>query len=246
MLSFPAFLLRRVRANRRANVAIEFALIGPVMITLILGLYDVSKAMILYQEVYNSAHDSALAASIMAEQPDQTTALTVAQTQQAMSIYFAEMPWVRSGIENGTRSVTLSGITFQQNSSSCVPSSTNACATTAYVTWSIWYQWGDQRGSTAYRPCGAVTQVAASSVAAGSMTTIGTAGVQNPDPILVVDIHYQYTPMFTKFITGPIDFWVTAYWPVRSAASGTATYLQYTKFDPTNQLGGLAKCSGWS
>jgi hypothetical protein len=252
VLSWLNALLGRLRAKSRANVAIEFAIIGPVMITLILGLYDVSKAMILYQEVYNSAHDSALAASIMAEQPDQTTSLTVAQTQQAMSIFYAEMPWVRSGIETGTHSVTLSSITFQQTVSTCVPSSTNVCATTPYVTWSIPYQWGDGRQAQPSRPCATgpspqpTTAVAASSVTAGSLTTIGTAGVQNPDPILVVDVHYRYTPMFTNFVTGPIDFWVTAYWPVRSAATGTATYLQYTKFDPTNQLSGLAKCSPWS
>jgi hypothetical protein len=69
--------------------------------------------------------------------------------------------------------------------------------------------------------------------------------VTNPDPILVVDVHYRYTPMFLNFITGPVDFWASGYWPVRSVAPGTAASQRYTKFDIANQLNGAGKCAGF-
>ena len=45
-----------ITASRRGNVAVEFALIAPVLMIFIIGVFDVSKAMLLYQQVYNAAH----------------------------------------------------------------------------------------------------------------------------------------------------------------------------------------------
>jgi hypothetical protein len=59
--------------------------------------------------------------------------------------------------------------------------------------------------------------------------------VAAPSPILVVDVHLQYKPLLGLVISAPLDFWVTAYWPVRSVqtvVTGTTTpltlYKQFT------------------
>ncbi len=52
--------------------------------------------------------------------------------------------------------------------------------------------------------------------AMGDLTSIRTKGITTADPMLIVDTHYRYTPMFFNFVTGPIDFWSSGYWPIRS------------------------------
>ena len=56
----------------------------------------------------------------------------------------------------------------------------------------------------------------------GDLTSLPTANVTTPDPILVADVHYQYTPLFFNFFTGPIDFWACGLWPVRSVNPAAA------------------------
>ena len=236
--------LRALSRHTRANVAVEFALVLPVMLTPTIGVFDLSKAMVLNQQVFNSAHTAVLSASIAAVQPDESTSLTVAQVQQSLSAFYAEMPWVRDGIETGTRSVTLSSVTFVP-ANGCTPSASQVCTMTAQVAWSVAYQLGDGKSALVTRACGALSQKTATAVTAGDLTSIGTAGITNPNPVLIADVHYRYTPKFFKFITGPLDFWSTAYWPVRSSVPGTAVAQQYTKYDIANQANGAGKCAGY-
>jgi Flp pilus assembly protein TadG len=226
---------RRLRRSRRGSAAIEFALVGPVMIVLVVGVFDISKGLLLYQEVYNTAHDISVSASILAVQSNGSTSLSFAQTQQVMSIIWAEMPLLRSGVENGNRQIEIFSVAFQQNNANCVPSSTVACATTAYVQARTAYQQNNfSKGYTGAPSCAALNQVAATAWTPGDLQSIATAGVSNPDPIIVIDVYYQYTPAFLNFITGPISFWVSAYYPVRSAQNGVSQANQYTTLDPTD------------
>ena len=237
MLSIRPFFtaLARMGRARRGTAAIEFALISPVMIFMVLGVFDISKGLIIYQEVYNAAHDISVSASILAVQADGSTSLTFAQTQQAMSIIWAEMPWLRSGIETGNRQIEIYSVKFQQNIANCVSSSTVACATTPYVQARTNYQQnGFSQGYTGAPSCAALNQIAATAWTPGDLQSIATAGVSNPDPIIVVDVYYQYTPAFVNFITGPLSFWVSAYFPVRSARNGVAQSSQYTTLDPAD------------
>jgi len=61
-----------------------------------------------------------------------------------------------------------------------------------------------------------------------------TNPVAGPSPIIVVDVHLQYQPVIGFFVQTPLDFWVNAYWPVRSVQStvtGTTTALSlYQQF----------------
>ena len=237
---------RNLAKARRGTISIEFALISPSLILVVIGVLDITRALILYQQVYNTAHTIPLSASSIAVQPDLTTSLTVDQVQQGLSAIYAEVPWIRSGTETGIRSVTMSSITFVQAVPACVPSATVACASTPFVAWSVAYQGGNASGfSNVVRACGALKQTAASAGAAGDLTSLRTAGISNPDPILVVDVHYRYTPMFFNFLTGSVDLWASGYWPVR-VAPNTILAQQYTRYDIANKAGGAGKCAGFS
>ena len=109
-------------SSRRGTVALEFALIAPLLLIFIIGVYDTSKAMLLYQQVYNAAHTVTITASNVSEQADGSTSLTVEEVQQVLSAIYAEMPLVAAGVEKGTRSATLTSVTFVQSPPTCVPS----------------------------------------------------------------------------------------------------------------------------
>jgi Flp pilus assembly protein TadG len=232
----------RPTKRRRGSVTVEFAFIIPIMLVFIIGVFDISKAMILYEEVDNASHTIPLSASILAVQPDGSTALTAPQVQQAMSAVFAEMPMVRGGTASGTRSVTMTSVIFLPNPSTC----TSNCTYVPNVAWSVPYNDANATGFTSVvRNCGTLLQTVPSNSTANVLTSLRTASVTNPDPILVVDVHYRYTPMFLNFVTGPIDFWSSGYWPVRSVAVGTPPAQRYTTFDLANQTNGVYKCAGF-
>jgi Flp pilus assembly protein TadG len=231
-----------MRRERRGSVVVEFAFILPLMITCIVAVYDMSKAMILYEEVQNASHTIPLSASILAVQSDGSTSLTSTQVQQAMSAIYAEIPMIRSGLAGGTRSVTMTSIIFLPNPSTC----TSNCAYVPNVAWSVPYNDSNATGFTSVtRACGTLTQTTPTGGTVSSLTSLRTASVTNPDPILVVDVHYQYTPMFLFFITGPIDFWSSGYWPVRSVAPGTAPAQRYTTYDLAGVTKGVYNCTGF-
>jgi hypothetical protein len=211
------------------------------MISFILAVFDISKAMIIYEEVQNVSHTIPLSASILAVQPDGSTTLSYDQVEQTLSSIYANIPMIRGGIANGTRSVTMTSIIFLPNPSTC----TSNCNYVPNVTWSVPYNDSNAAGFTSVqRACGTLNQTTPTAGNPGDLTSLRTSNVTNPDPILVVDVHYQYTPGFFKFITGPIDFWSSGYWPVRSVAPGTAPAQRYTTFDLADQTTGY-KCTGF-
>ncbi len=59
--------------------ALEFALIAPMIIVLMIGVFDIARAMIIRQQIYNAAHMIPISASSLAVQPDKSTSLTVSQ-----------------------------------------------------------------------------------------------------------------------------------------------------------------------
>jgi hypothetical protein len=52
--------------------------------------------------------------------------------------------------------------------------------------------------------------------AANFMSSLRTGGIIYPDPIVVADVRYSYTPALFKYIIGPIDFIASTYWPVKT------------------------------
>ena len=243
--------IRQLRACRRGIAAMEFALVAPVFFVMVIGVSDLSEAMIVQQQVYNAAHMIPISASSLAVQPDKSTALTATQVQQTLSAIFAAIPRLRNGSLTGQTSVTMSSVTFIQADSACNPAKAT-CAMVPRVVWSVPYVDPPGRNpnngnsfQSVTRPCMQLGQVSPTQGSGSDLTTLPTANVTNPDPILVVDVHYQFTPNFFKFITGPIDFWASGYWSVRSVDPNAAVSLHYTRYDVANQKGGVGKCPGY-
>jgi len=256
MLSGRGLIPRRFRdllsQRARGVAALEFAIIAPMMLLMVIGVYDVTKVMILRQEVYNTAHTIPLSASILAVQTDKTTSLTPTQVSQTLSSIFAEMPGVRSGVDNGGVLAIMSSVTFLPTPSTCVSSPTVICNYTANVAWSYAYQNANIPFQFVLRPCGVTSQVSPTDYGNGAnffLISLPTLGITNPDPILVVDVLYVYNPLFFNFFTGSVRMSATGFWPVRSIPAGVAMSAAYIKFDINNTLGagdGTYKCAGFS
>ena len=247
-------LIRKLISARRGVAALEFALIAPMIIVLMIGVFDIARAMIIRQQVYNAAHMIPISASSLAVQPDKSTSLTVSQVQQSLSAIFAALPWRRSGALSGPTSVIMSSVTFNQIDPGCIATASTPCGVTPNVAWSVAYV--DPPGRVdngnpfmvVTRACGVLLQTAPTPEAASyasELRSLPTTNVTDPDPILVVDVFYKFTPLFFDFITGPVDFWASGYWPVRSVDPNASPAAQYTKYDIADQNGGAGKCPGY-
>jgi Flp pilus assembly protein TadG len=136
-------MLIRLLKERRSVAALEFVLVAPILVALLFGVYDLSNALIVYEEVYSAAHSMAASITNEAVQANGTNSLTYSQVQQAESILWAEIPSLRWGLQdNALKSVTISSIVFEQASSACDPFSTQ-CNYVPVVVWSIAYMGGD-------------------------------------------------------------------------------------------------------
>lgn len=150
-------MLKKCLKQRRSVAALEFALVAPVLVALLFGVYDLSNALITYEEVYAAAHSMAASISNEAVQSDGTNALTYTEAQQGASMLWAEIPAMRSGQQNGVKSVTISSIVFQNTSSSCTPTANTTlngtttigkqCNYVPVVVWSVAYMGGDSPSS---------------------------------------------------------------------------------------------------
>jgi Flp pilus assembly protein TadG len=233
--------------DRRGVAALEFALVFPLMIALLFGVYELSEPMIIYQEVYAAAHSIPASASSIAVQADGSTSLTYAQVQFEASTIFAEIPALRAGQQGqgGLTGVTISSVVFEPTTAGCTPSASNRCSYTPNVAWSVAYTGGDS-GLNPYEvllgqgDCQPPEQAGPANGPIGSLPTLNvtTNAAAWPAPILVVDVFLGYQPLLLTYTKTPIEFLAIGYWPVRSVkassvdANGNATPLrpdqQYT------------------
>lgn len=243
-----AGLWRRWRAERRSTAAIEFALIAPLLLVLSGGVYDLCGAVLVYNEVTTAATTIVASASSEAVNLDGSTALSYDQVQQAESGIWADIPGLRTGLQSGqVKSVTISSVAFTPPST--CHSGSNCNPYSAYVMWSVSYT-GDAGSAANFAnnirgcmPTGANSdglygekQVAASAGLTGSnfTYTLPTAGVSSympdptgPAPVLVADVVFSYTPLFSVFKTS-FTFVATAIWPVRSVKPTPTEVVAYT------------------
>jgi Flp pilus assembly protein TadG len=262
----------------------EFALIAPVMVLMLFGVYELCNMAIVYEEVQNAAHSIPASASNLAVQGlNGSTYLTYAQVQLTASEIWGEIPELRSGFEDGSKYVTISSVAFiptlppaapanqnPQPSSTCTPvKGGQTCNYTPTVIWSVAYgggtsarsftqdssvlrsctgapTYGAQSNATVlYNNAGALSYnklpgglnneqppslKAAPSWADSDLASLPTFAVANPDPnlappspVLVVDIHVKYLPVFGLFFKKGIDFYATGFYPVRSVQVSTSS-----------------------
>jgi Flp pilus assembly protein TadG len=310
-------------AGRRALAALEFVLVAPVLVSLLYGVYDISQAMIVYQEVYNSAHSIVASSTNLAVNVStNATSLTYNQIQEAESEIWGQIPTLRGDYQNGTKSVTISSVVFEPTftTATCTTGSATTPCYVPVVVWSVAYAGGNAQaagqtftvsssnaahlvpfipgtnGAASYgnsytcgasgqagttgttqcltgivgtnsgnsatvvpnsplRPCdgnatiprannliGSLNQTLPTAGSASDLTSLRTLNLTDggpttapPSPIMVVDVHLQYTPALGLIINHAIDFWVSGEWPVRSVqttVTGTTTpltlYQQFT------------------
>ncbi len=142
----------------------------------------------------------------------------------------------------------MSSVNFVPIDPACVGSPASPCSKTPQLVWSVAYA-GHGLGNflPVTRSCSpAPIAVASANSAAASLISLPVLGIATSTPILVVDVDYQFTPMFFGVASGPFDFWASGYWPIRSAAPGSADTDQYTRYDIANQAGGAGKCAGYN
>jgi Flp pilus assembly pilin Flp len=238
-------MLTRSGTWRRGAAALEFAVIAPVAVAMLMSVYDISRALIAWQQTCSAAEGVVQAAFKLSVVTDPTvTALSSTQMQSAMSTIYAAMPGLNLG--NGTGSfpgaysVTLSSIVFVPL---CAASS--GCATqTPYTLWSTSLSEGGTKLLTSVaRSCGALTSVASLSNSSTRLTQMlnpilvsgGTSMTLVPQ--LVADVQYTYTPLFSLFV-GTVTFWATAALP--APINGT---VQEVTYNTTAPAGSVTTCT---
>jgi Flp pilus assembly protein TadG len=188
--------LTSIWRDLRSTAAMEFAFIAPVMVVLLLGSCEITNAVIVYEEVQNSAHSIPSSASNLAVQINGSTSLTYAQIQLAASEVWAQIPELRYGLQDGTKSVTISSVTFlptlppasalatKNGQATCTPSKVGpvTCNYTPTVIWSVTYAGGDSGRTfslTSFRSCTGAPSVAGQANAKEA-NAAGTAFVTVP------------------------------------------------------------------
>jgi len=153
-------MLARPRKQRRARAflgdkhsvaALELAIVLPLLLGLLAGVYDLSELVIIRAEVYAAAESMVSSASSLAVQSnDSSTALTYDQVQEVESLIWADVPSLRDGQKAATPlSITMSSVLFYPYpGSGCKYDTTTPCNYVADVAWSESYT-GTSSGSGA-------------------------------------------------------------------------------------------------
>jgi Flp pilus assembly protein TadG len=222
----------RFATCRRAVAALEFGLLAPVMAIIVVGVLDIAKVAILWEQVWSAAQSIGESATTLAipSQPGTTNQLTLAQANEAMSLVFAEVPWVAAGIAAGTYTgngqnppntvtVVLSSVDYAPVQAGC----TTNCQYESMVKWSKAYTGTATTTGFNYtnvtRPCGEAWQPSAFLANLNYQSN----GIYVPDPFLVVDVSIKFSPAVFAFLTGSFTLSATSYVPVRISQAQPTT-----------------------
>jgi len=216
--------------QRRAVAALEFALVAPVLAIMLLGVYDGSRALVVWQQTENAAQAVAQAAEKLSVTAGvTTTSLTFQQMQNAMTTVFAEMPGLSignaKGIYPGLFTVTLSEIVYYpqckysvfggnpnaQPPTGCGFSATNPQIPYTYWSTSLLPAYGGQQTGNVLRACGKLAREYPTwdSIPANPPLTRFQQMLDpsnfgnNPivlSPQVVADVQYQFTPSFLELL----------------------------------------------
>jgi Flp pilus assembly protein TadG len=207
----------------RGVAGIEFALLAPVLISMLAGLYDLTTAYIAWERLNLSVQAIDQIATSQAANSTTTNTLTHAQTTAAASGVYAYLPNILTA-SAPSFGVSLSSIVMTPTVSGC----TTNCTYTAHVAWSGVFQGtaGVRRPCDAVRGTSVITQTA--DTAPPSPDTLPT-DVYSPASLLVVDVTYTFKPMFYNFISS-FTMKQSAYFSPRSGLSND--WIQYVYVAP--------------
>ena len=162
---------------------------APVLLTLLCGGADLSRAIIMTRRLTVAAASTATIASTMAVQASSLNILGGQQAWQATTAPFAVFPeWLAMPTPDGTFSITLSAVNFIASRSGY----------TAHVAWSV----ANPRGQVQLRACGTLQPTPDA-----SPSNLGSLPVDafGPTSILVADVSGTFSPAFTSVFIGPVN-----------------------------------------
>lgn len=217
---------RRLGRDRRGVAALEFALLAPVLIVIAVSLTDVTNAVITWWQLSSAAGAIARIATTYAATLNNTNILSTTQATTASTALFGVIPRLISAPAT-QYGVTLSSIVMTPT----VPSCTSHCTYVANVAWTAVLQ-----GSSSKRPCGTLA-----SVPDGTPSDKRTlaADAFSAAPVLVVDVTYDFTPIFTNLFGAGASFMETAYMAARAGKDADWTRITGPNF-------AQAQCPGYT
>jgi Flp pilus assembly protein TadG len=220
-------------SHRSGVAALEFALILPLLFSMLAGLYDLTTGYIASLRANYCAQ--AIDEIVTSEAAGSVTVNTLKQSQvtSAASAAYAYLPRLLSA-SPPTFGIVISAIAMTP----IIPGCTSGCTYTAHVAWS-----GSYQGTLGIvRPCDLVKGVSVitqtTDSAAPSPTTL-PSDLFSAASLMVVDVTYTYTPLFFKFLTSSFTIRQSAYFAPRAGVTNSWIHYIYAAPDST------ALCSGY-
>ena len=213
-----------VGRSRRGVAALEFAICAPVLIIMLLGMYDLARGWAASSKLTTSAFSIGQIATILAVQSDGTSVLNGTDAWRAATAINGSMPQTLA--PGSSYAVSFSEVEF---------STDNSCTTPAYciakVKWTVNMLPGNN--ATYERKCVQLNRDA--DTVPPDLSDL-PLDVFTPSPILVVDVYYTYVPTFTQgsSIRSPCTGWrLTA--PVPGTFKAGPTSSSIMSMPPTQR-----------
>jgi Flp pilus assembly protein TadG len=223
------------RSNRRRSsrgvAGLEFALLAPLLITMLAGLYDLTTAYIAWERLKLCVQAIDQIATIQAANSATPNTLTRTQTTTAASSIYAYLPSILTA-SAPPFGVTVSSVVMTPTVSGC----TSGCTYKAHVAWSGTYQGtaGSRRPCDTVQGTSVITQT--TDTAPPASTTL-PGDVYSAAPLLVVDATYTFTPFFYSFISS-FTMKQSAYFAPRTGISNNWIQYIYAAPDSTTLCAG--------
>ena len=188
--------------SRRGLAGLEFAVVAPFLVVVLLSLADLSRAIIVGRRLTVAAQETATIASTEAVQVSSLNILSAKQAYAATTAPFAIFPdWLPAQAStNNTFAITLSEVNFVASPKNC----TATCTYAATVAWSV----ANPSGQPLLRPCGKLGSVANSTAATLATLPAGAFGATS---LFVADVSQVFQPLFTSVFLGTFTMQRTAY-----------------------------------
>lgn len=218
--------IARTAADERGVAGLEFALLAPALVIVMLSLYDVTNAVIAWWQISAAAGTIARITTNFAATTANTNVLVTTQATTASTAVFGVMPALTSAPAS-RYGVAISSVVMTPT----VPGCTSNCTYVANTAWSMALQ-----GTATPRPCGQLGSVADG--VPSSSTTL-PLGAFTSAPLIVVDVTYDFTPLFANLSWGNLRFMETAYLATRTGSDAEWVRL-------TGPQAALAQCPGYT
>lgn len=214
MRSFPKPPRRRLPADRRGIAMLEFAIIAPAMVLLATAGFDVTRALVTWQEVQTATEWAAFSAQSLAvtsTPTGYTTTLSPQQATVAMTTMYGSMPQVFSGLWSGQYAIVMSGVQWYTVAGTPEPFLVWTTTLKGLAPSEVTGQWDGSFFRSCSSPAAQVTQVATVPNDVSVLSTVPTLNISASSTFVVVDMHYHFVPILPglNYLTGPIDFYAS-------------------------------------